>query len=417
MNILLIGSGGRENALSRLLSKSESCNKLYCIPGNPGISRDAEIADMSSSDFASMAEFCKKNDISLVVVGPEQPLADGIADYLTSEGISVFGPSKEPAKLEASKGYAKKFMEKCNIPTAMYSTFSAENKDDAHKYIDSHPLPIVLKADGLAAGKGVIIAVSREEAHQTIDSMFTGMFGGAGDNVVIEEFMEGEEASILAVADGKDYITLASSQDHKRIGEGDTGKNTGEDNVLEKVKNEIIEPAIKGMKDAGTPFIGCLYAGLMINEGQPRVVEFNVRFGDPETQAVLSVFEGDFAGLLKSAADGNLDKSKAVNIQNGAACCVVLAADGYPGSYDKWKEITGIEDAEAEGAIVYHAETATDGEKIVASGGRVLGVTGLGNDLKEAIDNSYKACDKIHFENKYNRTDIGQKGLKRVKDE
>lgn len=422
MNILLIGGGGREHAIASALHRSESLSKLYCSPGNPGIFALAENANVNTSNFYEIIEFCKNYSIDLVVVGPEQPLANGIADALITANIKVFGPSKKAAQLEASKGFAKEFMQRYNIPTADFRTFTSDNADEAHSYIDSQSHPIVLKADGLAAGKGVIISQSADESHEVLDSMFAGLFGDASKTVVIEEFLIGEEASILAVSDGRDLVTLASSQDHKRALDGDRGKNTGgmgvyspapiiNNNVLEIIHSSIIIPTIKGMADEGSPFVGCLYAGLMIHNGEPKVVEFNVRFGDPETQAVLSIFKGDFAKLLYSAASGAIDKSTVTNIQDGCACCVILASEGYPGSYDKGFQITGINDAENNGAIVYHSGTVLKDGNLITSGGRVLGVTAIGEDLQQAIDKSYEAVEKINFENKYFRTDIGAKGL------
>ena len=423
MNILLIGSGGREHALALALKKSPSAGKLYCTPGNPGIFELAEKAELDSSDFAQVAAFCKENSIELVVVGPEQPLADGITDYLENEGINVFGPGRIPAQLEASKGFAKEFMMKYDIPTAAYKVFDATESEQAHNYLGSASYPLVLKADGLAAGKGVIIVDNEDDAIKNIDEMFAGLFKEAGKKVVVEEFLQGEEASILAVTDGKDFVTLASSQDHKRAQDGDKGKNTGgmgayapapivDDAVLQKVKDRIIRPAIDGMAKEGTPFAGCLYAGLMINNGEPFVVEFNVRFGDPETQAVLSVLDADFAALLHSAAIKKLDAGFIKNIAKETACCVIMASDGYPDSYEKGYNISGIDEAEKGQAIVYHAGTAMKDGKLINTGGRVLSVCGLGDDLKAAIDNAYEAVNKIHFDNAFFRKDIGLKGLK-----
>lgn len=423
MNILLIGSGGREHALAFALKKSASCDELYCVPGNPGIFELAQKADISDKDFNEIIDFCKENSIGLVVVGPEQPLAEGIADILEEAGINVFGPKKYAAQLESSKGFAKEFMIKLGIPTAKYKKFDATQSKNAHEYIDAAQFPIVLKADGLAAGKGVIIANEAKQAHEALDSMFEGLFSEAGKTVVIENFLKGEEASILAVCDGEDYITLASSQDHKRAKDGDIGKNTGgmgayapapivTDDVLGKVKAQIIKPALKGMAEAGVPFKGCLYAGLMIDNGNPSVVEFNVRFGDPETQAVLTVFDGDLAGLMASSAKGSIDKSFANNVCAGSSCCVIISSNGYPDSYEKGYEITGIKDAEADGAVVFHAGTAIKDGKLINTGGRVLGVCGKAENLKDSIESAYKAVDQIKFDNMFFRKDIAKKGLK-----
>lgn len=423
MNILLIGSGGREHALAWAIKKSDSIGELYCSPGNPGIFQIAKKAEVDTENLSSLVKFCKDSSIDLVVVGPEQPLANGIADALRESSINVFGPSKKAAMLESSKAYAKEFMIKYGIPTAQYKKFDKNDFEKCKKYIDSlNSFPIVIKADGLAAGKGVVIAESQEEAINTIEGMFSGKFGAAGDTLVIEEFMQGQEASILAVTDGKNFVTLASSQDHKRIYDGDKGPNTGgmgayspapivNDDVLEKVRQQIIVPAIEGMRQEGTPFIGCLYAGLMIDKGNPKVVEFNVRFGDPETQAVLFNFNGDFAKLLYSASVGKLDNSAINTVCESHTCCVIMASAGYPGTYPKGQEITGIEDAEANGSIVFHAGTELLNGKLVASGGRVLGVTGKGQTLNDAIDNAYDSVRKITFEHCFYRNDIGQKGL------
>ncbi|MFC2130540.1 phosphoribosylamine--glycine ligase [Bacteroidota bacterium] len=423
MNTLLIGGGGRENALSYAIFHSYSNNKLFCAPGNPGISKFAESVDIYVNKHQEVIDFCKIMNIDLVVIGPEQPLADGLADSLRENNINVFGPSKKAARLESSKGFAKEFMLKHNIPTAAYKSFSLEEKGNALKYIqDLNQFPVVLKADGLAAGKGVVIAKNRNEAVDTLNSMFSGQYGEAGNSVVIEEFLIGEEASILAVTDGRKFVTLASSQDHKRIYDGDKGPNTGgmgayspalivTDTLLEEVRTRILKPAIDGIADDGTPFIGCLYAGLMINDGTPKVVEFNVRFGDPETQAVLTNFRGDFTRLLHSAAIGDLDISAIDETSHGYSCCVVMASEGYPVSYPKGQIITGIDKAEKIGAVVYHAGTSLIDGELKVSGGRVLGVTGKGDSLKEAVDIAYSAVKLIHFDNTYYRKDIAAKAL------
>jgi phosphoribosylamine---glycine ligase len=423
MKILLIGSGGREHAIGRALAHSLSTTLLYAVPGNPGIFKLALPANININNFNEISAFCKDYSIDMVVVGPEQPLADGIADYFQNEKIVVFGPSQKAAQLESSKGFAKEFMQKYNIPTANFKRFSIHESSEAHNYIDSQNCPIVLKADGLAAGKGVIISQNHEEAHKSIDFMFGGLFGSAGNSIVIEEYLSGEEASILAICDGNDYITLAPSQDHKRIFDGDRGANTGgmgayaparliTPELNEKICRTIIEPTLDGMKIEGSPFVGCLYAGLMIENREPKVIEFNVRFGDPETQAVLSAFDGDFAKLLFSAATGKIDKSAIKSISNGYACCVIMASQGYPEHYEKGFPITGIDEAESHGVNVFHAGTVLKEDILVSSGGRVLGVTGIGVTLKDAIDESYKAVRKIHFDNMFFRKDIGAKGLK-----
>jgi phosphoribosylamine--glycine ligase len=423
MTTLLIGSGGREHALAYAIKKSESCKYLYCSPGNPGIFQLAVNAQIDVNDYLSVAEFCRDKNVDLVVIGPEQPLAEGLSDFLRERGINVFGPSKAAAQLESSKGFAKEFMKRHRIPTAKYVRFSANDAGNAHEYIDNHKMPIVLKADGLAAGKGVIVAQTKDEAHAALDEMFAGKFKDAGKEVVIEDFLEGEEASILAITDGQDFFLMQPSQDHKRVFDGDKGENTGGmgayapapivcDLLLKKIEEKVIKPAIGGMAGNGTPFIGCLYAGLMINDGEPYVVEFNVRFGDPETQPVMMLFNGDFAKLLHSAAVGALDKSAASIIDDEFTCCVVLASDGYPGSYQKGMEITGIENIDRGTTYVFHAGTSKKNGKLLSAGGRVLGVTSRRKTLKEAINNAYAEVAKINFENMYYRRDIGRKGLK-----
>lgn len=423
MKILLIGSGGREHALAFALKKSDTPVELLCSPGNPGILQLANKAEVNIENNSELVSFCQKNKIDLVVVGPEQPLANGIADVLRGNSINVFGPSKKAALLESSKAFAKEFMNKYGIPTAGYERFDKENIVNCKKYINAlKSFPVVIKADGLAAGKGVIIADTKEEAINAVEDMFSGKFGKSGNIVVIEEFLKGQEASILAVTDGKDFITLASSQDHKRIFDNDKGPNTGgmgayspapivTTEVLEKVRREIIIPTIEGMRKEGTPFIGCLYAGLMIDNQNPKVVEFNVRFGDPETQAVMMNFDGDFAKLLYSASVGKLDKSTVRNVCKSHSCCVIMASNGYPNTYPKGQIISGIEDAETDGSVVFHASTKYYNGKLIVSGGRVLGVTSKGKSLKEAIDNAYFSVKKINFENCFYRTDIGKKGL------
>lgn len=423
MNIFLIGSGGREHAMAYTLKNSESCDNLYCSPGNPGIFDMAVDAMIDTSDFEAIANFAIEKNIDLVVVGPEQPLADGLGDFLRCNNVNVFGPNREPAKLESSKGFAKEFMLRHNIPTAKYMKYSSDESKDAHDYIDKHSVPVVLKADGLAAGKGVFVVDTHENAHKVLDEMFAGKFKDAGKQVVIEEFLEGEEASILAITDGTDFFLMPSSQDHKRAFDGDKGENTGgmgayapapivSDILLKKIEEKIIRPTIEGMHSEDIPFIGCLYAGLMINNGEPYVIEFNVRFGDPETQPVLTLFQGDFAQLLYSAAIGKLDKSVAKLSSGESACCVVMSSEGYPNSYQKGFEISGLDDIDPKNTIVFHAGTSIKNGNIISSGGRVLGVCCKGQTLKEAIDNAYLNVAKIDFKNSFYRKDIGEKGLK-----
>lgn len=422
MNILLIGSGGREHAIARSLCLSPSSPRVYATPGNPGIAQYAECISLPISEHRAVIEWCKEFEIDLIVVGPEQPLDDGLTDSLRIEGFSVFGPSKAASRLETSKGYAKDFMKRYGIPTADYRRFTAEEVAEAKLYCTSLPLPVVIKADGLAAGKGVVIATTYDEAYTTLDEMFSGLFGSASTSIVIEEFMHGEEASIFALCDGSKYVTLAPAQDHKRIGDNDTGKNTGgmgsyapapivSDEVLSLVKSTIIEPTISGMQRENAPFVGCMFIGLMIHNGQPRVVEYNVRFGDPETQSVLSILKADTAKLFKSISDGELDTTTIESIQNGTACTVVLASGGYPDGFEKGFEITGIEEA-TNTSLVFHAGTALNNGSLISNGGRVLGVTSVANNLSNAITQAYSAVDAIHFDKMYFRKDIGAKGLK-----
>ncbi len=423
MNILIIGSGGREHALAYALFHSNSCSKIYAAPGNPGIAQYGENVNLSLDNFDDVTRFCNNYSIDLVVVGPEKPLADGIVDYLQSFGINVFGPNKFAAQLESSKAFAKNFMHKYNIPTADYEVFDINSKDEAFNFIENvKEYPIVLKADGLAAGKGVVICKDFETAKTELQEYFEGKFGEAGKRIVIEKFMEGEEASILAICDGTNYITLASSQDHKRAFDNDEGPNTGgmgayspapivNDEILEKIKSNIIEPTLNGMRKEGSLFKGCLYCGLMIKDNNVKVVEYNVRFGDPETQAVLMNFRGDFAALLHSAANGHLDYSYIDEVCYSNSCCVVMVSKGYPGKYEKGQIITGIKEAENDGAIVFHAGTKLDSGNLIVNGGRVLGVTATGKTLKDAVELAYKSISKIHFNNSYWRKDIAKKAL------
>jgi phosphoribosylamine--glycine ligase len=426
MRALVIGSGGREHALVRVLAESESRPELWAYPGNPGIFEYAHRAQLPATiDGRHVAVFCHENNIDLVVIGPESPLAAGISDILRLEEIPVFGPSQAATRLESSKWYAKRFMERYGIPTARWKSFTADEYDEACQYIEQQALPIVLKADGLAAGKGVVIATSYQEAHATLERMFNGAFGEAGKRVVIEEFLSGEEASIFAICDGNDYLLLAPAQDHKRLYDGDRGPNTGgmgayapapllNKALLAAVEQRIVQPTLQGMISENAPFVGCLYIGLMIADGAPFVVEYNVRFGDPETQSVVEVFRGDFARLLYSAARGRLERTAVRTISEGYSCTVVLASKGYPGSYSTGFPITGIEQAR-QFARVYHAGTAVDDRGIlITSGGRVLNVTSHADTLSGAIEQCYRAVASIRFEGMYYRTDIGARALRRL---
>lgn len=425
MNILLIGSGGREHALAQSLHASPSTTALYAFPGNPGMNGIATLVDsLSLNDSGTIIAFCKQHAIDLVVIGPEAPLVKGLADELRSHSIAVFGPSAKAARIESSKGFSKDLMKRHGIPTAGYERFTKEQIHEAHAYIHDRALPIVVKADGLAAGKGVIIAETHDEAHAAIDEIFSGLFADAGSSIVIEDFLKGEEASVFAITDGQNSILLAPAQDHKRAKDGDLGKNTGgmgayapaplvTEEIMNRVDNEIVKPMLKAMHEEGFPFVGCLFVGLMIDAGKPSVVEFNCRFGDPETQAVLSVFRGDLATLLHSAAIGALDASAMQSRAEGFACNVVMASGGYPDDYETGHKILGLDKISGIPQIsVFHAGTKLlpDGS-IITSGGRVLGICGLGATLSEAIQQAYIGVEYIHYQKRYFRTDIGKKGL------
>ena len=385
----------------------------------------ATIVDsLSLNDSATITAFCHHNAIDLVIVGPEAPLVKGLADDLRKHGIAVFGPSAKAARIESSKGFSKDLMKKYGIPTAGYERFTQEQSHEAHAYVNDRALPIVIKADGLASGKGVIIAETHHEAHEAIDEIFSGLFADAGSSIVIEDFLKGEEASVFAITDGNSAVLLAPAQDHKRAKDGDLGKNTGgmgayapaplvTDSILQRVHNEIVDPMLKAMREEGFPFVGCLFVGLMIDNGRPSVVEFNCRFGDPETQAVLSVFRGDLAKLLNSSAIGQLDASAMESRSQGFACNVVMASGGYPDAYETGHPIIGLDAAALlPNMRIFHAGTRAlaDGT-IVTAGGRVLGICGMGDTLSEAMSNAYAGTTEIHYPHRYYRTDIGKKGL------
>ena len=424
MNVLLIGSGGREHALAYKISESPNLTKLYCAPGNPGIADYAELLELDLSNFNQVLEFCNSNRIELVVIGPEQPLVDGLGSHLRENGINVFGPDKEAAMIEGDKAFSKDLMLKYNIPTADYKVFTKESKNDVLTYLEVTSYPVVIKASGLAAGKGVAICEDRKSTEATLHDYFEdNIFGESGHTIVIEEFLKGEEASIFVITDGDDYMILPSSQDHKRALDGDKGKNTGgmgayapapivTDELLKRVEKDIIVPTLEGLKNEGKKYNGCLYCGLMIDNGIPKVVEFNCRFGDPETQVVLPLLKGDFLKLLYSAAIGKINK-EAIKYEEGTSVCVVAASKGYPDKYEKSVEISGLE-TKLENAIVFHAGTKRLDDKIVTNGGRVLGITSFisKNDLKQAKQIAYDALSKIHFDGITYRTDIADKALK-----
>ncbi|RJP61850.1 MAG: phosphoribosylamine--glycine ligase [Ignavibacteriales bacterium] len=424
MNVLLVGSGGREHALAIKLSQSPLLEKLYIAPGNPGTEKLGINLSIKTND--DIVNFCISDKIDLVVVGPEVPLVEGIADKLRAHNIPVFGPNADAAMIEGDKSFSKWLMEKYNIPTAGYKAFSKDEYDSSINYLKTHSYPVVIKASGLAAGKGVSICNTFEEAKHIIEDNFNNLiFGHASEKVVVEEFMNGEEASVFAITDGENFVCLPAAQDHKRIGDNDTGKNTGgmgayapapivTDSLLKKVEYKIIKPTLKGLASEGKKFVGCLYCGLMIENGEPKVVEFNCRFGDPETQVVLPLLEGDFLKLLYSAANGNLDRD-AVKFINGSSVCVVAASKGYPDKFEKGFEITGLNNFDNDSEIIiYHSGTKSDGNKILSNGGRVLGVTSVikENNLKLCKQKAYEAINNIFFENIYYRRDIADKGIK-----
>ncbi|WP_069131415.1 phosphoribosylamine--glycine ligase [Rhodohalobacter halophilus] len=424
-NVLLIGSGGREHAIAWKLKKSPNLGTLYIAPGNPGTAQCGLNVKLDTGDFPKVVEFCKDHSIDLVVVGPEVPLVNGIVDFLEKEGIAVFGPQKKAALLEGSKQFAKEFMVKYDVPTADYAVFSADEFDDALTFVQSKDsYPIVLKADGLAAGKGVFICDSEEEVKKRLNTLkHDSKLQDAASKLVIEEFMEGEEASVFVISDGHSSHILHNAQDHKRIGDGDTGLNTGgmgayspapvlTDDMLERVKVEIIERTITGMQLEESAYQGILYVGLMITENGPKVVEYNCRFGDPECQVIMPTLENDLLNLMISTTEQRLDELS-IQLDGDYRCCVVLASEGYPGAYEKGKTITGLNEVDDE-SIVFHAGTKQDGDDVITNGGRVLNIVGRGSTLKQAIDHAYKNVKKIHFDGCYYRTDIGHKGLDRV---
>lgn len=423
MKVLLTGSGGREHALAYKIAQSPKLDKLFILPGNPGTNSLGENINLPLNDFDSILSFCHAKSIELVVIGPEQPLVNGMGDFLRKNGLKVFGPNQNAAQIEGHKTFAKNLMKKYGIPTADFVEFNFDEYEQALDYLNNCIFPCVIKADGLAAGKGVLICNNFAEAEKAIDEIFNKkIFGSSGDKIIIEEFLTGEEASIFAITDGDNYICLPSAQDHKRIGDNDTGKNTGgmgayspapiiNPSLLSEVEEKIISPTLKALREENKNFNGCLYCGLMITTDGPKVVEFNCRFGDPETQAVLPLLEGDFLELLFSTADGKINKN-AVKYNNGAAVCVVAASQGYPDSYKKGFEILGLDKIDKD-IIVFQAGTKYSENKIVTNGGRVLGVTAVveKNDLKLAKLKAYDNLKKIYFDGIYFRNDIADKGI------
>lgn len=426
MNVLVLGGGGREHAMAWKAAQSARVNTVYCAPGNPGMAQleKGVCVAVDPEDFTAIRILVAEKQIELVLVGPEAPLAAGVTDALADTGALVFGPSKAAAQLEASKTFAKAFMERHGIPTAAYRTFT--DAAAAKAYVDEIGVPLVVKADGLAAGKGVTVAHQRETALRAIDdAMVGGVFGDAGSRIIVEAFLEGEEASILAFSDGKTVIPMASSQDHKAAYDGDTGPNTGgmgayspaplvTPALMEVIQRTVLQPCVDGMAADGTPYVGVLYAGLMINASGPQVVEFNCRFGDPETQVVLPRLTTDLIDVAEACCRGTLDQI-ALAYTDEPCVAVVMASKGYPGSYPKGLPIAGIADADAlDGVTVFHAGTRESGGQLVTSGGRVLAVTALGTDLQDALEKAYAGVKAIHFEGAEYRTDIGQKAFRHL---
>jgi phosphoribosylamine---glycine ligase len=421
VNVLLLGSGGREHALANQMAKSPLLGHLFAAPGNPGIAHVATCVALDPADAEAVTDFCHVMDIGFVVVGPEAPLVAGLVDALAEAGIKAFGPSRKAAQLEGSKGFTKDLCTAFSIPTAAAAQFT--DPEAAKDYIRSRGAPIVVKADGLAAGKGVVVAQTIAEAEAAVDQMTGGLFGAAGKTLVIEDFLDGDEVSFFALCDGRTARAFASAQDHKRVGEGDTGPNTGgmgayspapvmDASLTARVMSEIIEPTLRGMGNMGMPFVGVLFAGLMLTKTGPKLIEFNVRFGDPETQAILPRLDGDLLALMLACADGRIAK-QSFSLSPQHALTVVLAADGYPGPPKKGTEIRGLDKAAAlPGVIITHAGTKRDGTKLLADGGRVLNVTGLGPTLGEAQAHAYAAVDAIDWPGGFCRRDIGRRALK-----
>ena len=420
MKVLLIGSGGREHALAWKLAQSPLLTTLYAAPGNPGIAECATLVPLDIDDHAAVSAFCRDNGVTFVVVGPEAPLVAGIADALRADGLDVFGPSAAAAQLEGSKGFTKDLCAKYNIPTGAYQRFT--DAASARAYIEAEGAPIVIKADGLAAGKGVTVAMTLDEALAAVDDCFDGAFGAAGAEVVVEAFLDGEEASFFCLCDGVNALPLASAQDHKRVGDGDTGPNTGgmgayspapvmTPEMVERTMKEIIEPTIRGMAADGHPFQGVLFAGLMITEKGPELIEYNVRFGDPECQVLMMRLSSDLLPILHAASIGRLDKVSA-QWRDAPALTVVMASKGYPGAYEKNTPILSLPADDAT-SKVFHAGTALKDGQLVATGGRVLNVTAVAATVSEAQKAAYQALDRVEWENGFCRRDIGWQAVAR----
>ena len=422
MNILIIGSGGREHALAWKCAQDNSVKHVFVCPGNAGTYLENKVSnvEIDSNDFDAIENFCVKENIELVIIGPEQPLVMGLTDFLQSKNIKTFGPSKEAAQLEGSKTFSKDFFVKYNIPTAGYKSFN--NYEESINHLDLISYPTVVKADGLAAGKGVIICENKDEAIDALNSIFKDkVFGSAGNKVVIEDFLDGEEASFIAVVSKDKIIPLVTSQDHKAVGDGDVGLNTGgmgayspapivTDAIHKKILDEVMYPTMQGLIDEGTPYLGFLYAGLMIKDDDIKVLEFNCRFGDPETQPILLRLNSSLVDLCLSAINDELDKYS-IEWNDKHSCGVVIASEGYPESYESNKEVS-FASSEEENTKLFHAGTIFDNDKVLTSGGRVFCATALGNNLKEAQQNAYNLVSKVNFEGAFFRKDIGNKGIK-----
>jgi len=423
MRVVLIGSGGREHALAQKISESYELEKLMIIPGNPGTKEYGENINLDIADTKIIVNYCKEQKIDLVVVGPEKPLIEGLADELIENGLKVFGPTKQAAEIEGGKAFAKRLMKEYNIPTASFEVFDKYNYEDALKYLHATNYPTVIKADGIAAGKGVIIAETFEDAKEALKEFFiNSSFGTAGDKIVIEEFMTGQEASVFAITDGTNFVILPPAQDHKRIYDGDKGKNTGgmgayaptpfvNDTELNIIAEKIIYPTLQALREKNSPFVGCLYCGLMMTNSGPKVVEFNCRFGDPETQAVLPLLKGDLLNLLYSAACDKIDR-KSVQYNGGSSVCIVAASGGYPDNYEKGFEIIGLNQF-IPNVKIYHAGTTLKNNAIITNGGRVLNISSFieENNLSRAKQIAYDAISKINFEGIHYRKDIADKAI------
>lgn len=422
-NVLLLGSGGREHALAWGISKSSTLDQLFIAPGNPGTAACGENVSLDVSNVDEVWGFIQQKNIHLTVVGPEQPLVDGLADFLEEKCHAVFGPKQQAAMLEGSKEFAKDFMQRNNIPTAAYKVFSDDEFDKAAEYIkEQNNYPVVLKADGLAGGKGVLIPENEEEALEALQELKEGSLSEAASRLVIEEFMEGEEASVFAICDGDSHKIIGNAQDHKRIGEGDVGLNTGgmgayspapivTKELLQQAEKEIIKPTVDGMKAEGNPYQGILYVGLMITNAGPKVVEYNCRFGDPECQVIIPAMKSDVLDVIIACTEGRLAETE-IEFDDLYRCTVVLVSGGYPQSYEKGKPIIGLDQVDA--GLVFHAGTKLENDALLTNGGRVLNVVGEGKSLQTAIDNAYEQVEKIHFDKAFYRRDIGAKGLKRL---